>query len=66
MCRCVGGKTHALSGTGKGKATEQKYSKPSKAAKSYDEKSDITMGSSSASGKDEKKQLAKNANWLRR
>jgi len=52
-----GGKTRALSGTGKGKAAEQKYNKAGP-GKSYDAGADVTMGSGAGagdkSGKEEK------------
>jgi nucleolar protein 58 len=47
-----GGKVRALSGTGKGKATEQKYNKAGPASKTYDTSADVSMG---VNGKDEKK-----------
>jgi len=38
-----GGKAHALSGTGKGKAKEEKYSKPVVAAKTYNADADVKL-----------------------
>jgi nucleolar protein 58 len=46
-----GGKVRALSGTGKGKATEAKYSKAG-SAKSYDTGADVTMGLNGGQEKD--------------
>jgi len=46
-----GGKAHALSGTGKGKAAEAKYTKPTTAAKTYNADADVAL---SKETKDEK------------